>query len=189
MTSLSIFMMFVMKQSAILKLLIKTKKDQALKPSCVGRIIQSICIIRQETEVLLILIILAKPQNALSKNPDLATTLGERNFLFGWRELGPHTITNVTGHYSAGIGRIEDIWVNPDNENLIYISSRSGGFWKTTDGGGEWTGNSTDFLPATGVNTFSVKPDNPNHILINLRNARNGYSHGVYRSTDGGTNI
>ena len=61
------------------------------------------------------------------------------------------------------------------------------GFWKTTNGGGEWTGNSTDFLPATGVNTFSVKPDNPNHILINLRNARNGYSHGVYRSTDGGT--
>lgn len=121
------------------------------------------------------------------KNPDLAKTLGERNFLFGWRELGPHTIANVTGHYSAGIGRIEDIWVNPNNENLIYISSRSGGFWKTTDGGGEWTGNSTDFLPATGVNTFSVKPDNPNHILINLRNARNGYSHGVYRSTDGGT--
>ena len=68
----------------------------------------------------------------IQKNPDLATTLGERNFLFGWRELGPHTVTNVTGHYSAGIGRIEDIWVNPDNENLIYISSRSGGFWKTT---------------------------------------------------------
>ena len=123
----------------------------------------------------------------VQKNPDLATTLGERNFLFGWRELGPHTIANVTGHYSAGIGRIEDIWVNPDNENLIYISSRSGGFWKTTDGGGKWTGNGTDFLPATGVNTFSVKPNNPNHILINLRNARNGYSHGVYRSTDGGT--
>ena len=45
----------------------KNKKDQALKPSCVGRIIQNICIIHQETEVLLTLIILAKPQNALSK--------------------------------------------------------------------------------------------------------------------------
>ena len=59
--------------------------------------------------------------------------------------IRPHTVANVTGHYSAGIGRIEDIWVNPDNENLIYISSRSGGFWKTTNGGGEWNGNGTDF--------------------------------------------
>ena len=53
---------------------------------------------------------------------------------------------------------------------------------------GEWTGNSTDFLPATGVNTFQLNLTT-NHILINLRNARNGYSHGVYRSTDGGTHL
>ena len=123
----------------------------------------------------------------LKKYPELSSSLGERSITFGWQELGPNQVAKVSGHYSAGIGRIEDIYVNPSNENLIYISSRSGGFWKTTDGGNTWSGNSTDFLPATGVNTLTGKPDNPNHILINLRNARNGYSHGVYRSTDGGT--
>lgn len=125
----------------------------------------------------------------LKKYPELSSSLGERSITFGWQELGPNQVAKISGHYSAGIGRIEDIYVNPSNENQVYISSRSGGFWKTTDGGNSWSGNSTDFLPATGVNTLTVKPDNVNHILINLRNARNGYSHGIYRSIDGGVNF
>ncbi|PWL31380.1 MAG: hypothetical protein DCO96_04065 [Fluviicola sp. XM-24bin1] len=104
----------------------------------------------------------------------------------GWEELGPVTVDSLTDGYSVGLGRIEDLYVNPNDANLMYFGTRSGGFWKTTDGGTTWQGGSTDFLPATGVNTLSVSPTNPDSILINLQNSRNQYSHGVYRSVDGG---
>ena len=104
----------------------------------------------------------------------------------GWNELGPYVVDSITGHYAPGLGRVEDVWVDPTNANRIYLGSRSGGFWKTTDGGANWTGGTTDFLVASGVNTIGVSPTNPDSILINVRNANNGYSHGIYRSTDGG---
>ena len=31
----------------------------------------------------------------------------------GWNELGPLIIDSLTGHYSVGLGRIEDFYVNP----------------------------------------------------------------------------
>lgn len=104
----------------------------------------------------------------------------------GWKELGPLYIDSLTGHYAAGYGRIEDFYVDPANPNRIYVGSRSGGFWKSLDGGQTWTGGSTDFLFASGVDAIAVDPSNTSHVLINLRNSRNGYSHGVYESFDSG---
>ena len=103
----------------------------------------------------------------------------------GWEELGPYYIEQVTGHYAVGLGRVESFYSDPNDPNRIYLGSRSGGFWKTTDGGTTWT-NTTDFLFAAGVNTMAVSPNNPNHILINVRNSYNGVTHGIYESSDGG---
>ncbi len=103
----------------------------------------------------------------------------------GWCDLGPYRIDSITGHYSAGLGRIEDFYVNPNNTQTIYIGSRSGGFWRTTDEGETWA-NTTDFLMASGVDAIAVSPTNPDSILINVRNARNGSTQGIYRSADGG---
>ena len=104
----------------------------------------------------------------------------------GWEELGPHYIEQVTGHYSAGLGRVESFYADPNDSLRIYVGSRSGGFWRTTDGGATWTSNTTDSLFATGVNTMSVSPTNHDSILINVRNANNGATHGIYRSVDAG---
>lgn len=111
-----------------------------------------------------------------------------QNKLFpgGWQEVGPVKIDSITGHYAAGLGRIEDVYIDPNNTNIIYLGSRSGGFWKTINGGTTWT-NTTDFLMASGVNAITASPTNPDSVLINVQNARNNYSHGIYRSTDGGT--
>ncbi|MDG1841416.1 MAG: GEVED domain-containing protein [Crocinitomicaceae bacterium] len=108
----------------------------------------------------------------------------------GWNELGPLIIDSLTGHYSVGLGRIEDFYVNPLDSTNIYLGSRSGGFWKTVNNNGNitWDGGSTDFLVASGVNTIGVSPTNSDSILINIRNSRNGMSHGIYRSVDGGDN-
>lgn len=104
----------------------------------------------------------------------------------GWKDLGPYTIDSISGHYSAGLGRVEDLFIDPSDQNKIYLGSRSGGFWSTVDGGANWNGGSTDFLPASGVNALSASPSNSDSVLINVQNAQNQYSHGVYRSVNGG---
>lgn len=109
------------------------------------------------------------------------------SFQNGWKELGPFVIDSISGHYAAGLGRVEDHYVDPNDTNVMYLGSRSGGFWKTTNGGLTWEGGSTDTLMACGVNTIAVSPTNHDSILINVRNSRNGYSHGIYRSIDGGS--
>ncbi len=109
-------------------------------------------------------------------------------YVNGWKDNGPYEIDSITGHYAAGLGRIEDVWVDPANDNIIYLGSRSGGFAGTQDGGQHWISGTTDFLPASGVNTLAANPTNSDEILINCQNSSNNYSHGVYRSLDGGLN-
>jgi hypothetical protein len=113
----------------------------------------------------------------------------QRLFQNGWEDLGPLRVDSITGHYAAGLGRIEDFYVQPSNPNRLYLGSRSGGFWKSLDGGATWQGGATDFLVASGVNVMAVSPTNPDSILINVQNADNNYSHGIYRSINGGTSF
>ena len=120
-------------------------------------------------------------KNFILKNPN-SNRLESTN---GWYELGPHYIEEVTGHYAVGLGRVESFYVDPNNSDRIFLGSRSGGFWKTIDGGLSWE-NTTDFLFASGVNTIAVSPTNPNRVMINVRNSNNGTTHGIYQSFDGG---
>lgn len=104
----------------------------------------------------------------------------------GWEEVGPGTIDSITGHYAAGLGRLETFYVNPLDPDVMYVGSRSGGFFKSLDGGATWVSGSTDFLIACGVNSIGVSPTNQDSILINVRNSANGVTQGIYRSIDGG---
>ena len=117
-------------------------------------------------------------------------SIGTQSISFnnGWNELGPFRIDSISNQYSAGLGRVEDHYVDPNDTNVMYLGSRSGGFWKTSDGGLNWQGGFSDTLMASGVNAIAVSPTNHDSILINVRNSRNGNSHGIYRSIDGGNN-
>lgn len=106
--------------------------------------------------------------------------------LTGWKELGPTSPGQITGHYAFGMGRIACFYVDPNNDQRLYIGSRTGGFWKSLDGGATWSGGSTDFLAASGVNTIAVSPTNPEAVLININNSTNHYTHGIYISANGG---
>jgi hypothetical protein len=103
----------------------------------------------------------------------------------GWQPLGPDTVGILTGHYSVGLGRVEYVEVNRNNDQQIYMGSRSGGLWKTMNEGASWSHN-TDFLPGSGVNAISASPSNFDSVLINVRTADQAISFGIYRSTDGG---
>lgn len=104
----------------------------------------------------------------------------------GWSELGPYRIDSLTDHYSAGLGRVEDFYIDPNNSDRMYLGSRSGGFWKTLDGGVTWSSGLTDFLFASGVNAISARPTNNSDVIINVQNSSNNVTHGIYRSTNSG---
>jgi hypothetical protein len=106
-------------------------------------------------------------------------------FSNGWEELGPTSPGQITGHYSFGMGRIVSFYVDPNNTQRLYLGTRTGGFWKSLNGGTTWA-NTTDFLAASGVNSITASPTNPDSVLINVNNSTNHNSHGIYRSTDGG---
>lgn len=125
----------------------------------------------------------AEHQFELFQNPQ---TEGVTSLSNVWRDLGPYQVGDIRGGYSPGLGRVECFYINPADTNQIYLGSRSGGFWKTTNGGQTWQSSTTDTLVASGVNTMSVSPFDPDSVIINVRNASNGTSHGLYRSIDGG---
>ncbi len=114
--------------------------------------------------------------NVVSRNTTTTNT---------WQELGPFRIDTLSGKPTAGIGRVIDFYVDPNDNNYIYISSRSGGLFKTTDEGVNWLPK-TDYLFSCGVNNFDVSPTNREEILISVNNSGNEYSNGIYKSTDGG---
>ncbi|MCH2021621.1 MAG: GEVED domain-containing protein [Saprospiraceae bacterium] len=123
---------------------------------------------------------LSKTYKDFLKNNPVKTTFNN-----AWVDLGPYDANNITSHYSPGIGRVEAFYVNPVNTQQIYMGSRSGGFWRTTNGGTTWE-NTTDFLIAAGVNVIDASPTNADSVYINIRNATNGTTHGIYCSSDGG---
>ncbi len=101
-----------------------------------------------------------------------------------WTEMGP--FQSVGGY--AGLGRINCVRVDPNNSNIIWVGSASGGLWKSTNGGTSWSSN-TDELPTLGVTDIVIDPSNTNIMYIATGDAHNAatYSVGVLKSIDGGT--
>lgn len=104
-----------------------------------------------------------------------------------WEAMGPFTSAEVTGHWNPGIGRINVIARHPDDANTIYIGAPSGGCWKTTDEGENWT-PLTDDLPVLGVSAIAINPDNPDVVYIGTgdNDHNDNYSIGVLKSTNAG---
>jgi hypothetical protein len=103
-----------------------------------------------------------------------------------WEPIGPFTHTN-SGSWSSGQGRVNVVYVDPSNENTVYIGTPAGGIWKSTTGGTSWTPLS-DNLPQIGVSGIAVDPNNSNVIYISTGDCdgADSYSVGVLKSIDGG---
>ncbi|MCP4156305.1 MAG: glycosyl hydrolase, partial [bacterium] len=108
---------------------------------------------------------------------------GTKTATSNWTEIGPRAIPTAGG----GLGRINCITVDPGNSNIMWVGSPSGGLWKTTDGGANWSTN-TDDLAAIGVSWILIDPDDTDIMYIASGDGDAGdcYSLGVLKSTDGG---
>jgi len=103
-----------------------------------------------------------------------------------WQPVGPFSHTN-TGSWSSGQGRVNVVYVDPNNANTIYVGAPAGGIWKSIDAGITWSPLS-DNLPQIGVSGIVVAHNNSNVIYIATgdRDATDTYSVGILKSIDGG---
>lgn len=96
-----------------------------------------------------------------------------------WRSIGPANMG----------GRVADVEGVPGDPNTVYVATASGGIFKTTDGGINWT-PIFDRQNTISVGDIALEPGNPDVVWVGTGegNPRNSVSFGdgVYKSTDGG---
>jgi len=111
-----------------------------------------------------------------------------KNYNFGnWSPLGPNDWVNGNSGYNPGIGRINAVTIDPNNQEIIYVCAASGGLWKSNNAGQTWN-NITDNFPILGTSDLEIDPQNSN-ILYLATGDRDGFNNsgmGVYKSVDGG---
>ena len=86
-------------------------------------------------------------------------------------------------------GRIADIAIHPDNENVWYVAVASGGVWRTRNSGVTWT-PIFEKEKSYSIGCVTIDSNDPNVIWVgtgeNVGGRHIGFGDGVYRSRDGG---
>ena len=98
---------------------------------------------------------------------------------FKFRNIGPALMS----------GRIADIAIHPEDENIWYVAVGSGGVWKTENAGTTWKPIFDD-QPVYSIGCVTIDPNNPHTIWVgtgeNVGGRHVGFGDGVYKSDDGG---
>ena len=100
--------------------------------------------------------------------------------------IGP-VETDIKAIGLPGIGRLNAIAVDPNNEDIWYVGAPAGGIWKSIDAGDTWT-NLFDTFPQIGVSGIAIDPNNSDIVYIATGDddASDSFSVGVFKSLDGG---
>ena len=104
-----------------------------------------------------------------------------------WTCTGPIAFpTNISGQIN-GIGRCTQVKFHPTNSQIMYVTTASGGLYKSNDNGVSWSILGTDFLP--NLQCASVCVDYTNDSIIYFGTGDPNYygtSYGIYKTTNGG---
>ncbi len=95
-----------------------------------------------------------------------------------WEALGP-TFYNGTSNHSPGTGRVTSVAFETGNESHMIVGGETGGVWKTTNGGTNWT-VLTDNLSNLNVYALAMHPTNA---LIYYWGSNDGT---IFKSMDAG---
>ncbi|MEL6916224.1 MAG: glycosyl hydrolase [Bacteroidota bacterium] len=86
-------------------------------------------------------------------------------------------------------GRIADIAIHPENENVWYVAVGSGGVWKTSNAGTTWN-PIFDKETSYSIGSITIDPNNSRTIWVgtgeNVGGRHVGFGDGVYVSYDAG---
>ena len=113
------------------------------------------------------------------------------------KQKGPWSAENFSGLKFRSIGpafmsgRIADIAIHPEDDNIWYVGVGSGGVWKTVNAGVTWK-PIFDEQASYSIGCVTIDPHNPHTIWVgtgeNVGGRHVGFGDGVYRSRDGGAN-
>ncbi|MGH7451721.1 MAG: hypothetical protein ACRENG_10275, partial [bacterium] len=96
-----------------------------------------------------------------------------------WEYLGPGNIG----------GRLRGLMVHPNNPDILYVGSVSGGVWKSTDGGASWFPTMNDLITLN-ISALVMKPGDPNTLYAGTGEGfffiDNLPGRGILKTTDGG---
>ncbi len=104
-----------------------------------------------------------------------------------WLPLGVSAWQNGSYGFSPGNGRLNVVAVDPQDSLTLYVGSPTGGVWKTTNGGENWTASMQNFA-WIGVSAIAVDPQNSAHLLVGTgdRDLFVTTGGGIYESFDYG---
>ena len=109
-----------------------------------------------------------------------------QNTTSNWSNVGPVEAGLI--RYTPGTGRINQMAIDPSNDQIWYAGAPSGGLWKSTDAGQNWIPVFDEF-PQIGVSGIAIDKEDTDIIYIATGDddALDSYSIGVMKSFDGGT--
>ena len=118
----------------------------------------------------------------------LLTLIATANFA---QSLDPENFKNLNFRFIGPEGnRAIAIAGEPGNPMVNYIGAASGGLWKTTDGGVQWS-PVTDTLNVSSIGSVAIAPSDPQQVWIGtgetfvIRPAH-AMGDGIYKSSDAG---
>ncbi len=105
-----------------------------------------------------------------------------------WSSSGPINFPINTSGQINGIGRATQIKFDPLSVNRMYVTSASGGLWRSNDTGATWQNVGTDYFPKMGCASICIDHTNNNNLYLGSGDP-NYYNtdYGVWKSTNGGT--
>ncbi len=96
------------------------------------------------------------PEPGVIREETYLSTYYQANAL---RKMAASTAVPWVSQGPYGMGRINDVEVDPTNDQIIYVGAASGGIWKSTDGGNSYAQIFNDFDQSIGA--IAVDPNNP----------------------------
>lgn len=111
-----------------------------------------------------------------------------------WIPVGPAPIPNGQTVDSSGAvsGRVISIAIHPENPNVVFVGTESGGLYRTTDGGTIWRPlfdtvqlqeSGLAALGTLAIGAIAIAPSNPNIVYVGT-GARRFFGSGLYRIDD-----
>jgi photosystem II stability/assembly factor-like uncharacterized protein len=103
-----------------------------------------------------------------------------------WQSIGPRATESDIPNWGLTSGRINAIAVSPSNPQLILVGAATGGIWRSTDGGANFSAT-TDNQVDLSVGSLAFAPGDNSIVYAGLGDkASNYFGSGVLKSTDGG---
>jgi hypothetical protein len=118
-----------------------------------------------------------------------ASMVSRRGPLASWAPMGPSPMTMLSWTMGNVAGRVAAIAVDPNDSQVLYVGSASGGVWKTSNGGSSWT----PIFSSIGTQTIgSLAIDASDHLSLwvgtgeHYLGCGSYFGMGVFHSPDGG---